>query len=125
MNTSILLFSYGVFLIVCGILAVLFIGLKAKTALISGSLSGMLAMLTGHSIYLQLIWAPVAGILLTAALFGVFAWRSTLTLYKVFELIPASHPDLKGKTKAFLIIALMAVVSMVVTLLQLVTYWSH
>jgi hypothetical protein len=125
MNPSVLLFVYGLFLICCGILAVSFIGMKAKTALISGSLSGVIAMLTGHSIYMQLAWAPIAGIVLTLALFGVFAWRSTLTFYKVAELIPTSDPDLKGKIKAFLIIALMAVVSMVITILQLSIFWAH
>ncbi|MES2559639.1 MAG: hypothetical protein V4590_07865 [Bacteroidota bacterium] len=118
MNISILLFVYGLFLITCGVLAVVFIGLKAKTALISGGLSGMLAMGAGHLMYLQMTWAPYAGFILTAALFSVFAWRSTLTLYSVFELASANNPDLRSKIKAFLIIALMAVVSMVVMLLQ-------
>lgn len=125
MNVSVLLFVYGLFLICCGILAVIFIGLKAKTALISGSLSGLLAMLAGHSVYMQLTWAPVAGIVVSLAFFGVFAWRSTLTFYKVAELIPAADADLRGKIKAFLIIALMAVVSMVVTILQLTSLWAH
>lgn len=119
MNISVLLFVYGLFLICCGISAVVFIGLKAKTALISGGLSGIMAMGAGHLIYMQTSWAPLAGFILSTALFGVFAWRSTLTLYSVFELASANHPDARSKIKAFLIIALMAVVSMVVTLLQL------
>lgn len=119
MDISILLFVYGIFLISCGIIAVSFIGLKAKTALISGGLSGIISMGVGHLIHLQGPMAPILGIVITLGLFGIFAWRTTQTLYKVFELIPSAHEDLKGKTKAFLIIALMAVVSMVVTLLQL------
>lgn len=119
MNISVLLFVYGLFLICCGILAVMFIGLKAKTALISGGFSGLLAIGVGHMIYLQTDWAPLAGFVLTVALFGIFAWRSTLTLYAVFELASSNNPDSKSKIKAFLIIALMAVVSMVVSLLQL------
>lgn len=119
MNVSVLLFVYGLFLISCGILAIVFIGLKAKTALISGGLAGTMAMGAGHLVYTQTSWAPHAGLVLTLALFGVFAWRSTLTLYAVFELSSTKHPDLRSKIKAFLIISLMAVVSVVVTLLQL------
>jgi len=38
------------------------------------------------------------------------------------ELIPERHPDPKGKAIAFLIISLMAVVSVVVLLLQLSSF---
>ncbi len=124
MNASSLLFFYGLFLILCGIVAVTFIGLKAKTALASGGLSGLIAMGTGYLIYTQTSYAGIAGIVLTLILFCVFAWRSTKTLHKIFELIPMQHEDLKGKGIAFLIISLMAVVSLVVCLLQSVAYCS-
>jgi NADH:ubiquinone oxidoreductase subunit K len=114
-----LLFYYGAFLILCGIVSVALIGWKAKTALVSGSISGVVAITFGHFISQGSHVAQVAGILLCFALFGVFCWRSTKTLFMVFELIPERHPDLKGKTIAFLIISLMAVVSFVVLLLQL------
>jgi hypothetical protein len=125
MNLTVLLFVYGCFLIFCGVMAIVFIGLKAKTALVSGGFSGLLSMGIGHLIHLENCWAPLVGVLFTLALFGVFAWRSTLTLQKVFELIPIAHPDLQDKTKAFLIIGLMAVVSMVVTIIQSVYVWGH
>jgi hypothetical protein len=47
-----LLYFYGLFLILCGIIAVLFIGLKAKTALASGGLSGVIALGTGYLVSL-------------------------------------------------------------------------
>jgi hypothetical protein len=122
MSHTLLLSFYGLFLIACGIVSVLFIGLKAKTALMSGGMSGAFALGIAY-------WshtgggspALAAGLLLTFALFGVFAWRSTKTLFKVFELIPTAHPDLKGKGIAFLIISLMAVVSIFVFALQVAT----
>ena len=43
-----LLFYYGVFLIVCGIASVTLIGWKAKTALVSGGISGVIAITIGH-----------------------------------------------------------------------------
>jgi hypothetical protein len=115
-----LLFFYGLFLIFCGITAVLFIGMKAKTALVSGGTSGILAMVVGHFISLNANTAIVLGIILTFGLFCVFSWRSTKTLFALFDLIRTNHPDLKGKGIAFLIISLMAVVSIVVTLMQAV-----
>ncbi len=115
-----LLYFYGLFLIICGISSVIFIGMKAKTALMSGAMSGVTALVIGYLISNETTGADWAGILLSLVLFCVFAWRSTLTLFKIFELIPSSHEDLKGKGVAFLIIGLMAVVSIVVFMLQVI-----
>jgi hypothetical protein len=114
-----LLFYYGVFLICCGIASVLLIGFKAKTALASGGTSGVIAIIIGHFVSQGYVAAQAAGIIVCLGLFIIFCWRSAKTLFKVFELIPEHHPDLKGKGTAFLIISLMAVVSLVVLLLQL------
>jgi hypothetical protein len=114
-----LLFYYGVFLILCGIAAVSLIGLKAKTALASGGVSGLIAIAIGHFVSQGSDVAPIAGLFLCLALSIVFCWRSAKTLFKILELIPDRHPDVKGKAIAFLIISLMAVVSIVVLLLQL------
>ncbi len=115
-----LLTFYGLFLIACGIISVLFIGMKAKTALISGGTSGALALLIAYLISLNITWAPFAGIFLCTALFVVFSWRSTKTLFRLFEIIPSGHEELKGKGIAFLIISLMAVVTLVTLALQIV-----
>jgi hypothetical protein len=114
-----LLFYYGVFLILCGVAAVMLIGWKAKTALASGGISGVVAIAIGHFISQGSTVAQAAGIIVCFMLFIVFCWRSAKTLFKVLELIPERHPDLKGKAIAFLIISLMAVVTVVVLLLQL------
>jgi|SRR6478735_6272584 len=118
---SSVLFLYGSFLILCGIISVLFIGMKAKTALISGGTAGGLAILISYFVYSKTsCFATSAGILLSLALFIVFSWRATKTLFSVFDLIQQKHEDLKGKGIAFLIIALMAVVSLIVLGVQLV-----
>ena len=114
-----LLFLYGVFLILCGIMSVIFIGMKAKTALASGGTSGVVAMATGHFLYQGYEVCVILGIALSLALFCVFAWRSTKTLQTIFKLIPAQSPDLPGKGIAFLIISLMAIVSLLVSLFQI------
>ncbi|HEU5291162.1 MAG TPA: hypothetical protein VFU05_10995 [Cyclobacteriaceae bacterium] len=114
-----LLFFYGTFLILCGITSVILIGMKAKTALVSGGLSGVIAITIGHFISQGSGVAQAAGIVVCILLSIVFCWRSAKTLFKVFELAPDRHPDLKGKAIAFLIISLMAVVTIIVLLLQL------
>ena len=119
MSVPALLFYYGLFLILSGITSVILIGRKAKTAVISGGLSGVIAISTGHFISLGSSVAQVAGVIICLALFVVFSWRSAKTLFKVFALIPERHPDLEGKTIAFLIISLMAVVTIFVLLVQL------
>jgi hypothetical protein len=115
-----LLFFYGVFLILCGIVSVLLIGMRAKTALASGGLSGVLAITIGHFVSQGSAVAPIAGIAVCLLLFVVFCWRSAKTLFSVLNMVPDRHPDLKGKVIAFLIISLMAVVSVFVLITQLV-----
>lgn len=115
-----LLLFYGFFLITSGIISVIFIGMKAKTALISGGTAGGLVLVTASLISGGLAAAAYGGIFLALALFIVFSWRATKTLFRLFEIIPTGHEELKGKGIAFLIIALMAVVSLVVLLLQVV-----
>ena len=117
--TFAILFVYGIFLILCGITAVIFIGMKAKTALASGGTSGVLAMVTGHFIAEGYNSLTIVGIVLSFGLLCVFAWRSTKTLQTIFKLIPSQHPDLPGKGIAFLIISLMAIVSLLVTMFQI------
>lgn len=105
---------YGAFLIFCGVISVIFIGMKAKTALASGGISGILSMIIAYYDFF------ILGILLSLALFCVFSWRSTKTLHTIFKLIPSQHPDLSGKGIAFLIISLMAIVSLLVAGVQIV-----
>ncbi len=119
--TTLLLF-YGIFLILCGIVSVAFIGMKAKTALVSGGTSGLLAILLSYLICIDFKGAQIAGLILNLALFIVFSWRATKTLFKVFELINSPNEELHGKAIAFLIISLMAVVSVFVFVLQLLHY---
>ncbi len=119
-----LLTFYGSFLILCGIVSVLFIGLKAKTALLSGGTAGSLALLTAYFLSVKATWAPFAGIFLCTALFIVFSWRSAKTLFRVFELIPSSHEDLRGKGIAFLIISLMAIVTLFTLVLQIISLFA-
>jgi len=120
MLTSLLTF-YGLFLIACGIISVIFIGMKAKTALMSGGMSGALSLFIAYLVSINTPGAPWAGVILSLGLFIVFAWRSTKTLFKIFELLGLPNKEeLNGKGIAFLIISLMAVVSIFVFMLQVV-----
>ena len=114
--------SYASFLMLCGITAVIFIGFKAKTALMSGGFAAFLSLGAAYLYHTSASYAPYVGIAVSFALLCVFAWRSTKTLFTVFELIPEKSPELKGKGIAFLIISLMAVVSVFVTFLQILNH---
>lgn len=110
---------YGFFLIASGIVSVLFIGMKAKTALASGSTAGGLALGIAFLISGGFPVAVYGGLVLSFILFLVFSWRATKTLFRLFEMIPTAHEELKGKGIAFLIISLMTTVSLVIFLLQI------
>jgi hypothetical protein len=127
MNTQVLahiLFFYGAFLIICGIISVIFIGLKAKTALISGGISGSIALLISYWISnrVGLQEAKAAGVIFSLALFIVFAWRSTKTLFSIFDMIENSREGIKSKGIAFLIISLMALISLIIFGVQIIFY---
>ena len=113
-----LLFYYGSFLIVCGIASVMLIGMRAKTALASGGISGIIAITIGHFISQGSTVAEIAGIVVCLMLFVVFCWRSAKTLFALLDMIPNRNPDVNGKAIAFLVISLMAVVSIFVLILQ-------
>lgn len=89
-------------------------------------MSGVLAITAGHFISTGSNAAVVMGMSLTFGLFVVFSWRSTKTLFRIFELLstPSGKEELNGKGIAFLIISLMAVVSAFTTILQIVNYLS-
>jgi uncharacterized membrane protein (UPF0136 family) len=122
--SSALMAFYGLFLILCGIIAVIFIGRKAKTALISGGSSGALSLLIASFMSQMQSWALIGGLILTLALSVVFAWRATKTLFSVFDMLKNQSQDLKGKGIAFLIISLMCVIS-VFTFAQLCVYFAY
>ncbi|ABG57688.1 hypothetical protein [Cytophaga hutchinsonii] len=119
---NIILLLYGLFLISCGIISVIFIGPKAKTALISGGTSGLVAILTGYFYSYQNSFLSIAAILIPFALFIVFAWRSTKTFLRLIELIWTKDANTNAKAIAFLIISLMAIVSIFTFAVQLTQY---
>jgi hypothetical protein len=119
-----LLFFYGSFLLISGFVSVLFIGMKAKTALASGGTSSCISFFIAYLLMNQVEAAKWAGIGLSLGLFIVFCWRSTKTLFKLFELIPAGGEELRKKGIAFLIISLMAVTSLFVFAGQWMIIWA-
>ena len=116
---SALLLFYGFFLIACGIMAVTFIGSKAKTALISGGTSGILAITIGYFYCSENILMVIAGIFLPSMLFFVFCWRASKTFFMLLEMTSTQSPETNKKAIAFLIIGMMAIVSLVVVMFQI------
>ncbi len=95
--------------------------MKAKTALISGGMSGIISLAIAYLNHEPSTAAMLAALLVPFALLIVFSWRSAKTLFRIFELIPSSaKEELNGKGIAFLIISLMAITSLFVFVLQLI-----
>ncbi len=115
-----LLLFYGLFLICCGIAAVVFIGFKAKTALISGGTSGGIALAIAYAASQGFEAARYAGIGLSLFLFVIFSWRVTKTLTLLLKWTAEKHEEVNSKAIAFLIIGLMAIVTLFVFTLQVV-----
>ena len=124
---KIVMLLYGLFLICCGITAVVFIGLKAKTALISGGTSGAICILISYmaSHHYEAVQVQVAGLLVSLTLFMVFSWRCAKTLFAIFEMVAMPGKELKDKGIAFLLIGLMAIVSLMVFGLQLFSFMAE
>lgn len=118
-SLSTLFLIYGIFLILCGITAVSFIGLKAKTALISGGTSGIMAILTSWLYAQQHAAGMILGLFICSGLLVIFSWRSTKTLFALITLIQDKSSDAKGKAIAFLIISTMAVMTLFTLSMQI------
>lgn len=69
--------GFGVFLILCGVAGFLSNPAGAKTALLSGGTFGALSVLWGVLLLRGMSWAKWAGLVMTAFLTLVFAWRAT------------------------------------------------
>ncbi|MFT2007853.1 hypothetical protein ACMA1I_04195 [Pontibacter sp. 13R65] len=110
---------FGLFLIGCGIISVLFLGWKAKTALVSGGTFGLLALIAGHFLNQAQSWALYLGVAEAALLTGIFAWRASaafLTLTKLLQNKDAVA--IRQKSIAFIIIATMFLMALFVLALS-------
>ena len=121
--TAYLLAFYGLYLICSGLAGFLFIGKRAKTALLSGGSMGLLALTIGHFMNQHQQWAFWAGLLQTLGLLGVFAWRASAAFLQLrgdeARLLP---PFEKGKAIAFLLISSMFAATLLTLAVQLMFF---
>lgn len=85
MTKSKWLIGYGVFLFLCGLIGYLSNPAAAKTALISGSVFGGLAVVWGLLLGKGFGFARWAALVTTLLLCGVFTWRSIASWQKVMD----------------------------------------
>ncbi len=85
MKNSKWLIGYGVFLFLCGLIGYLSNPAAAKTALISGSAFGGLAVVWGLLLGKGFGFAKWAALVTTLLLCGVFTWRSIASWQKVMD----------------------------------------
>lgn len=70
--------SYGGFLIVCGLAGYLSNPEAAKTALISGSVFGLMSALWGVLFLRDFRWTWWPALIVTTLLVGAFSWRASV-----------------------------------------------
>jgi hypothetical protein len=119
---NIILLFYGLFLIGCGIVSVFLIGKTAKTALLSGGSAGITSLIIGYNYSIHNSPIVILAISIPLFLFFIFSWRSSKTLFKLIELISTNSGEAKSKAIAFLIISLMAIVSIFTFAIQITEY---
>ena len=85
-------------------------------------MSGGISLLIAYLIFHQVQGAKLGGVIFSFALFIVFAWRSTKTLFSIFDMIEKSQEGIKSKGIAFLMISLMALISLIVFGVQIIHY---
>jgi len=78
MNSAKWLIGYGIFLFLCGVAGYLSNPAGAKTALLSGSLFGGLAVVFGVLSWSGKKWAQFMALAMALMLVVVFGWRSTM-----------------------------------------------
>ena len=120
MNESLiinLMVLYGIFLFGSAIAAFVFIGSKAKTALMSGGMSGTFSLIVAYGVNSGIKGFAIAGPILCLILFFVFAWRSYKSLDVLIELIRLNGGDIRAKAIAFLIISMMAIISLALAII--------
>jgi len=119
---NIILLFYGLFLIGCGIVSVILIGKTAKTALLSGGSTGITSLIIGFNYSIHNLPIVILAISIPLFLFFIFSWRSSKTLFKLIEFISTNSTQAKPKAIAFLIISLMAIVSIFTFAIQITEY---
>ena len=108
--------GYGIFLIVCGVAGFLSNPEAAKTALITGSFFGSLAIIVGVLLKKEFGWARIPALGLTLLLIAAFSWRSFVSWQDVARGDP--------KLFAAILISSMLVASLI-SLGQLVSHWKN
>ncbi len=85
----------------------------------SGSMSGFIALTAGHFLNLGQAWALYLGTTEAAILTGVFAWRASAAFLTLTELLQKQDKAaIRQKSVAFLIIATMLVMALLVLALS-------
>ena len=115
-NIAYLFAFFGLFLITCGVVSVLFLGRKAKTAVMSGGFFGLVALTAGHFLNLSQTWALYLGLTEAFLLTFIFAWRASTAFHTLMELVQAKDQAaaVKAKSIAFLIIGTMFIMALFV-----------
>lgn len=113
-NISYLYAFFGIFLIVCGFVAVDLAGDQANTALFTGAIGGLLGLTAGHFLNRGKRWGFFLGTIEAGLLTLLLGWRSGTYFIHLLEMVQGQEEPLSTQTAgmAFLLTTAMLVVTL-------------
>ncbi|MCC9138003.1 hypothetical protein ACFSKU_03860 [Pontibacter silvestris] len=113
-NISYLYAFFGIFLIICGFVAVDLAGEQANTALITGTVGGILGLTAGHFLNRGHRWGFYLGTVEAGILTVLLGWRSGTYFIHLLEMVRGQQEAMSTQTAgmAFLLTTAMLVITL-------------
>lgn len=105
---------FGIFLIACGAVAIDVAGVQAKTALLTGGIGGIIALVAGHFLNRGKRWSFLMGAVEAGILTILLFWRTGTYFIRLLELVQQGQETDTTHTAgmAFLLTTAMLVVAL-------------
>ncbi|MFD2245060.1 hypothetical protein [Pontibacter ruber] len=78
---------FGIFLIACGAVAIDVAGVQAKTALLTGGIGGLIALVAGHFLNRGKRWSFLMGAIEAGILTILLFWRTGTYFIRLLEMV--------------------------------------
>jgi hypothetical protein len=105
---------FGIFLIACGAVAIDVAGVQAKTALLTGGIGGVIALVAGHFLNRGKRWSFLMGAIEAGILTILLFWRTGTYFIRLLQLVQQGQETDTTQTAgmAFLLTTAMLVVAL-------------
>ena len=115
-RTAFLLTFFGIYLLVFGILSVVYVP-ESNTGIIYGIIMGLAAFGIAYLMALQKALGLAGGLILSTGLTAIFAWRATISFWDLADAISTSS-SMNQAGSSFLLISALFVMALVTTAIQ-------